>query len=79
MADINITFPNQVALGGVTDHGALAGLGDDDHPQYAKRTGGSLVAATSISLVFPDGTVHRILPKKIGSMYTLDVDQSPES
>ena len=23
---------------GVTDHGALAGLGDDDHPQYIKRT-----------------------------------------
>ncbi len=24
---------------GVTDHGALSGLGDDDHPQYAKKAG----------------------------------------
>lgn len=23
--------------GGVTDHGALTGLGDDDHPQYARK------------------------------------------
>jgi hypothetical protein len=22
---------------GITDHGALTGLGDDDHPQYAKE------------------------------------------
>ena len=26
--------------GGVTDHGALAGLGDDDHPQYLNNTRG---------------------------------------
>lgn len=29
--------PETPAGGGVTDHGALTGLGDDDHTQYAKR------------------------------------------
>lgn len=33
--------------GGVTDHGALTGLGDDDHPQYA--TGADLTAHESTS------------------------------
>lgn len=28
-----------VTSGGVTDHGALTGLGDDDHPQYLLKTG----------------------------------------
>lgn len=28
----------QGGSGGVTDHGDLSGLGDDDHPQYAKTT-----------------------------------------
>ena len=30
------------AGGGVTDHGALTGLGDDDHTQYLLKTGGTL-------------------------------------
>lgn len=29
---------------GVTDHGALSGLGDDDHPQYAKKAGDTFTA-----------------------------------
>jgi hypothetical protein len=33
----NITDERAVTLAG--DHGALAGLGDDDHPQYAKKAG----------------------------------------
>lgn len=32
--------------GGVTDHGALTGLGDDDHPQYATDTDLTTHAAT---------------------------------
>lgn len=37
--------------GGVTDHGALTGLADDDHPQYtllAGRTGGQIHAGKSV-------------------------------
>lgn len=43
----------QDAPAGVTDHGALTGLGDDDHPQYAFRKI-SLTAATTF-FVRPDG------------------------
>lgn len=28
-----------------TDHGELGGLGDDDHPQYLKKSGGTMVGA----------------------------------
>jgi hypothetical protein len=38
--DYNVTWANDATGGGggggVTDHGGLTGLGDDDHPQYAK-------------------------------------------
>jgi hypothetical protein len=37
--------------GGVTDHGALAGLADDDHPQYVLTTEGGL------DKVFPHGAM----------------------
>lgn len=30
-----------IGVPGVTDHGALTGLGDDDHPQYALRLEGT--------------------------------------
>ena len=53
--------------GGVTDHGALTGLGDDDHPQYVKKSGdtmtGSLVIngasgpQTRLILTPQDGTI----------------------
>ncbi|WP_020398989.1 hypothetical protein [Kordiimonas gwangyangensis] len=32
--------PATISSGGVTDHGALSGLGDDDHPQYLNSTRG---------------------------------------
>lgn len=43
---VNGVFPNpttgnvtiDTGGGGVTDHGALSGLGDDDHPQYTTQT-----------------------------------------
>lgn len=37
----------QAPAGGVTDHGALTGLADDDHPQYALASGGSIYAASA--------------------------------
>ena len=33
-----LIVPPAGAGGGVTDHGALTGLGDDDHPQYLTKT-----------------------------------------
>lgn len=33
--DVGGAWVPEVISGGVTDHGALTGLGDDDHPQYA--------------------------------------------
>ena len=43
------------AAGGSTDHGALTGLGDDDHTQYALATGRN----TSESIAhIADGSVH---------------------
>lgn len=34
--------------GGVTDHGALTGLGDDDHPQYVKDIGDSMTGTLDV-------------------------------
>lgn len=36
---------------GVTDHGALTGLADDDHPQYAKVTAGAFTTTAPTSAV----------------------------
>lgn len=38
---------------GVSDHGALGGLGDDDHTQYLPKAGGTMTGA----LLLPDGTL----------------------
>lgn len=37
--------------GGVTDHGALTGLSDDDHPQYARVEAGAFTTAAPTSAV----------------------------
>jgi hypothetical protein len=53
--------------GGVTDHGALTGLADNDHPQYALTTDGeqhviNVVAASGSTetLDLGDGNVHDV-------------------
>lgn len=38
------------AAGGVTDHGLLAGLGDDDHPQYMPKAGGTFTGSVDVPL-----------------------------
>lgn len=38
-----------VSLGGVTDHGALSGLADDDHPQYLPKAGGTMTGALTLA------------------------------
>jgi hypothetical protein len=90
---IRVVFPRTIAFsgagGGASDHGALSGLGDDDHTQYLNttrgdaryplKTAGSLAGVTSFSMLFPDGTIHRILPRVSGGFYTLDVEQTPQA
>ncbi len=50
--------------GGVTDHGALTGLADDDHPQYVRvvtagagLTGGGSGGALTVDVVAADSTI----------------------
>lgn len=38
------TVSSVVSAGSSTDHGVLSGLGDDDHPQYLKRSGGTMAS-----------------------------------
>ena len=52
------------AGGGVTDHGALTGLGDDDHPQYVRvvtagagLTGGGSGGSLTLDVVAGDATI----------------------
>lgn len=45
----------------------------------ADKTGGTLIDVQSFSMRFPDGTIHKVLPRKTGTTYYIDVDQSPES
>lgn len=40
--------PTDLVSGGVTDHGALTGLEDDDHPQYVKKAGDTLTGNLTI-------------------------------
>lgn len=47
--------PGGGGTGGVTDHGALTGLGDDDHPQYLLPT--EVVAGAGITATPSSGTV----------------------
>ncbi|MGF1639787.1 MAG: hypothetical protein ACFCUO_02440, partial [Rhodospirillales bacterium] len=53
--------PTTAAGGGTSDHGALAGLGDDDHPQYldAARADQWLAAKTSDDLA--EGAANRYM------------------
>ena len=56
-----------MGAGGVSDHGALTGLGDDDHPQYLLGTDGgkgtvNVVASSgsSLELDLADGNDHDV-------------------
>jgi hypothetical protein len=51
-----LVLPDEPGGPGVSDHGALTGLGDDDHPQYAPKAGPSFtgdVTLTNGSIVVP--------------------------
>jgi hypothetical protein len=39
---------SEVGSSGVTDHGNLTGLDDDDHPQYVKRTGDTVTGTITV-------------------------------
>ena len=61
-ADNTITISSRG--GGVTDHGALTGLGDDDHPQYLLKSGstltGNVFASSGITIDGVDISAHSI-------------------
>ena len=48
--DEHQTDINALTAGAITDHGALSGLGDDDHPQYHNDTRGDLRYYTQTQL-----------------------------
>lgn len=60
----SLAYSSGGSEGGVTDHGALTGLLDDDHPQYVKtsslseliddRVSSLLVAGTNITITYDD-------------------------
>jgi hypothetical protein len=76
--DVNDTLTVDAAGGGVTDHGALLGLADDDHPQYAQHAAAETISAAwlftgqptvqNTALVLDnDGGVVLSLPDAIGT------------
>lgn len=76
VSDLRIT-PLRVALApGVSDHGALAGLEDDDHPQYLTETrGDARYAATAHTHSVVDLTPSA--PLTLSGASTLLVDHDP--
>jgi hypothetical protein len=59
--------PDTAGSGGVSDHGALSGLADDDHLQYLETTGGGgdvvevhAAAGSTETLDLADGNVHDV-------------------
>lgn len=52
--------------GGVTDHGALTGLPDDDHPQYAKVAAGAFTTSPLSSAATPVGSTDVARMQEVG-------------
>lgn len=50
-----LVLPGEAVGGGVTDHGALTGLGDDDHPQYLLKSGGTMTGSIRLPAVDGEG------------------------
>ena len=48
-SDSLIFVPTTGGGGGVTDHGALTGLADDDHPQYVKKAGDAMSGPLTVN------------------------------
>lgn len=60
--------------GGVTDHGALTGLSDDDHPQYAKVAAGAFTTVAPTSAVAAaNGTNELVRAVEVDSLSALVV------
>jgi len=72
-------IPVSSSGGGVTDHGALTGLADDDHAQYLTNARGDAryqgLIGTELKLRTTEGDVVTITVIKIGGVYNLRVGQ----
>ena len=92
---IDVEFPSVVTVaqltvqtgggGGVTDHGALTGLGDDDHSQYLTAARGDArypalghthtslasVDITTLRLAIGNGQYVRLVPQAVNGRGTL--------
>ncbi len=51
-------IPASSGGGGVTDHGGLTGLGDDDHPQYAEIANAETITGLWGFSTHPTGLDH---------------------
>ncbi len=60
--------------GGVTDHGLLTGLGDDDHPQYHNNARGdaryTLLNPTTLGINATADTTNRLAVGSVASLFT---------
>lgn len=61
----------QISSGGVSDHGALTGLADDDHPQYLLATGLREWSEQASNPTTPASTKWKLF-FKAGGLYTID-------
>lgn len=64
-----VSYVDYVAGGGVSDHGDLSGLGDDDHTQYALADGSRGAFATEAQGSLADSAVQ---PGDLGTAATAD-------
>jgi len=72
-------IPVPASGGGVTDHGALTGLADDDHTQYLTNARGDAryqaIIGTELKLRTAENDVVTITVVKIGGIYNLRIGQ----
>lgn len=64
-----ITAASNGSGGGVTDHGALTGLADNDHPQYLRKAGDTTTGTINIGI----SEILKFLPPSGPSNYGVEV------
>jgi hypothetical protein len=65
--------------GGVTDHGALTGLADDDHPQYLLTSAAAELIRDTIGAALVAGTGVTLTVNDAGDTITIAIDTTTEA